>query len=250
MRLAATLFFAVLLAPAFVSAEELQLVTGNEYEPYTDQKLPEGGLATEIVRAAFAKEGHTVKVEFAPWKRGAELAAKGEVAATFPYVISEERQKTYNYSEPMLFLQQILKANPASGITSADPASLKGKRICLPLGYSTVKTVQPLVDSKEIIRSELPDMKSCMQHVASGRSDFLIIDKISGAIAMSAAQQTEASFKSFPVENATNTLHLIVGKERADGAKVLAAFNAGFAKLKSGGELAAIIKKHVPGYTE
>lgn len=248
MRLGFALLTAALLAPAMAAADEFHLVTGNEYEPYADQKLPEGGLATEIVRAAFAKEGHTVKIDFAPWKRGGELAAKGEVAGTFPYVISEERQKIYNYSDVMLSLEQELLVNPASGITKYDPAALKGKRICLPLGYSTVKAVQPMVDAKEIIRSELPDMKACMQHVASGRSDFLIIDKISGALALAASKQPESAFQRFPVDNATNTLHLIVGKERADGAKVLAIYNAGFAKLKSSGDLAVIIKKHVPGY--
>lgn len=248
MRKELALIASLVVVAGAASAEEFALVTGNEYAPYTDQGLPEGGLATEITKAAFAKEGHTLKIDFAPWKRGFEISAKGDVAGTFPYVVSEERQKQFVYSTAMLSLTQDLLANPGAGISSVDPAALKGKRICMPLGYSTIKTIQPLVDSKEIARSELPDMKSCMQHVATGRSDFLIIDRMSGSIAMAEAKQAESAFKRVPVDATTNTLHFIVGRSRPDADKIIGIFNAGFEKLKSSGELTKIIQKHVPGY--
>jgi polar amino acid transport system substrate-binding protein len=233
-----------------VAAEEFKLVTGNEYAPYTDQTLPEGGLATEIVKAAFAASGHTLKIDFLPWKRGYDLALAGDYDATFPYVTTEERQKGFVYSVPMVTLSQVLLSNPAAGISSADAAALKGKRICLPLGYSTIKPVQALVDAKEITRSELPDMKACMQHVANGRSDFLIIDKMSGTVAMKTAGIDEKTLNRVTLDSTTNTLHLMVGRNHKDGAKIVAAFNDGFEKLKSSGDLRKIIEKHIPGYTE
>ena len=50
--------------------EGLRLVTGNDYKPFTDESLPEGGLANEIVKRSYDQIGVKYSIEWKPWKRG------------------------------------------------------------------------------------------------------------------------------------------------------------------------------------
>jgi hypothetical protein len=40
-----------------VHATELTLVTGDQYAPFTDQRLPHGGMISEMVKVIFQKMG-------------------------------------------------------------------------------------------------------------------------------------------------------------------------------------------------
>ena len=79
------------LGAVSVQAEELAIATGNDYAPFTDEELPEGGLATEVVVEAFAAVDHEVDIDFRPWARGYHDTGQGVFAGTFPYVHSDER---------------------------------------------------------------------------------------------------------------------------------------------------------------
>ncbi|OPH11761.1 amino acid ABC transporter substrate-binding protein, partial [Azospirillum brasilense] len=48
----------------------LDLVTGNDFAPFTGEDLSEGGLLTDIVRRAFDEVGLRYGVRFMPWRRG------------------------------------------------------------------------------------------------------------------------------------------------------------------------------------
>jgi polar amino acid transport system substrate-binding protein len=68
-------------------AATLDIVTGNDFAPYADEKLPNGGFATDLVREVIKKIGTETNIRFLPWKRGYELTTSGETLATFPYAL-------------------------------------------------------------------------------------------------------------------------------------------------------------------
>src|SRR5262249_51038326 len=63
----------------------LHLVGGPDFRPLSDPGLSHGGMATEIIAAAFAKVGDSVTIEFEPWPRGYADARKLRYDGTFPY---------------------------------------------------------------------------------------------------------------------------------------------------------------------
>src|SRR5574342_579193 len=59
------------------SSDEILLVTG-EFPPQTGESLEGGGYVTELVRAAFAEMGYSVRIEFYPWARAELMVENGE----------------------------------------------------------------------------------------------------------------------------------------------------------------------------
>ncbi len=52
-----------------IYAEPIPIVTGNKFAPFTDEKLPNGGLATEIIKTTFNELGHETKIKFLPLEK-------------------------------------------------------------------------------------------------------------------------------------------------------------------------------------
>lgn len=87
-------------APA-PAALEISLATG-EWAPYTSEKMEGQGAFTEIVSAVFKEMGQPVKYLFYPWKRAEAETKSGNVFAAFPYITTDERQKDYDFSDPVM----------------------------------------------------------------------------------------------------------------------------------------------------
>ncbi len=75
----------------FEAGQSVRLVTGNDYKPFTDQSLPQGGMITAIVNQIFIKMGYIPEIEFLSLSRGYSLSSRGAVLGTFPYVKTPER---------------------------------------------------------------------------------------------------------------------------------------------------------------
>lgn len=92
------LFF--LLSSIFIQADKLLIVTG-EWEPYISQSLENYGPISNIITKVFNEMGIEVEYKFYPWRRCEELVKSGEAFATFPYIVTPEREKIYFFSEAL-----------------------------------------------------------------------------------------------------------------------------------------------------
>src|SRR5262245_16105332 len=90
-----------LLCHGLAAAQEVRLTNG-EWAPYLGTKLPHQGVASRIVKEAFALEGVEVRWEFYPWARSLHLAERGERAGTAVWLRSPEREKTFFVSDPVI----------------------------------------------------------------------------------------------------------------------------------------------------
>ncbi|MBV8651112.1 MAG: amino acid ABC transporter substrate-binding protein, partial [Alphaproteobacteria bacterium] len=91
---------------ATASAQSYTVVSGNDYAPFADSKLPEGGIATEVVKLAFAAVDKQVTIEWKPWKRGYQDTLANDNDATFPYVPTDERKAEMLYSDAIYSVKQ------------------------------------------------------------------------------------------------------------------------------------------------
>ncbi len=69
------------------SIETLKLVTGNDFSPFTDEKLKNGGMYTSVIKTILNRLKIHYEIEFYPWARGYELVKKEKFDATFPCVL-------------------------------------------------------------------------------------------------------------------------------------------------------------------
>jgi polar amino acid transport system substrate-binding protein len=231
------------------SADTIQLVTGNDYLPFTDQNLPGGGMITEIVDLAFKKVGYQAQIAFRPWKRGYEETKKGIFVATFPYIKTAERLRDFNYSQPINTVYTrvfVLNNSPFHELQD-----LTGRRICVPLGYGVSGSFGGML-KKGLFNAEANpvDLAGCLRMMLSGRKDFFIINEINGWTTIRETFNTTENFRTLDAVFNEETQHLIVSKTTADGERILKAFDRGLTQMKEDGTLQMIISRHLKDILE
>ncbi len=237
------LTFILCLFATLAVARTIELVTGNGYQPFTDESLPQGGMITEIVELAFQNVRYRPSVVFRPWKRGYEETKQGIFAGTFPHIKSEERLKDFYFSNPIdtVYIRVfVAKDSPIQKMED-----LRDKRICIPLGYEVSKRLGDTINYNLNQQEGRPiDLSGCLHMIQSGRKDFFIINEMHGWMTIQKIFHTKAKayFRTLKSEKSTEkeTHHLIVSKTHPDGKRIISDFNKGLKNIKEEGILEKI----------
>lgn len=164
----------LLLATAHgAAAEPIRLVTGNGYPPFAGEDLPNGGLATEIVRTAYAARGIATTLAYMPWKRGYRMTLRGEFDATFPYIETPERKARFLYSDPIYVIRERPMVMAESDARFASFDDLRGKAYCLPHDYAMAPRIKAMREAGQLRQVEASELEVCMRALARGRVDFV-----------------------------------------------------------------------------
>lgn len=235
-----------LFLSGLAQAEPVSLVSGEDYAPYADSKLPEGGMTTDLVRKAFAEMKLEVKVDWQPWARGYEEARNGQFAGTYPYIKTAEREKDFLYSAAIISLQE--RAFTRSGNKKFDfenVASLIGTTICLPLGWAPTPKLAEMIKTEKIKTSSPTDFPACVKMVAMNRADYFITDETLGLAALKASGTPPGSvvMADGPALS-DNSLYLIASKSLPGSKDILATFNKGLEALRKNGTYKKTVKAH------
>jgi polar amino acid transport system substrate-binding protein len=245
------------------AAEPLLLVTGPDYPPFTGETLPERGMLTEVVTAAFASQNQPVTIVFEPWKRGYESARIGRYVATFPYVKTPLREEEFLFSAPLYTTRQRLYYSKNTPLTYHSIDDLKGKTTCIPLGYAPSPALRPLIAAALIRIEEPKDLMACARLILAGRADFMIGDELTLDKAIEGAGFSLDQFLQAPHDIATNNHYLLVTKEpltfgklvtifdeqkQTYGQALLELFNRGLAAIRDSGQYQLIISRHLALY--
>jgi len=242
-RLFALALVGTIACTAPTMADTVKLVTGNDYKPFTDESLPEGGLFTDIVRTAYEEAGHNVSIEFMPWKRGAALVEKGKKTATFPYVDTPERKERFLFSDPVYVVEErpFVTADNAGSVNSYD--DMAGMKDCIPLGWSSgSEKLQELEENGTVERNSPRNMTSCFKMLKAGRVDFVPIEVPNGYAQASTVFGSRDEVNAETLLLGKTTLYLMFPKGDMDAAKI---FNEALASLRDSGKYQKIIDKHL-----
>ncbi len=90
----------IVFTPHVAMSGEKQLVIAATayWEPYTGEKLENGGMWTEITVEAFQRVGYDVRVKFYPLKRAIEMTKSGKTDVFIGLFYSKERAEWFGYS--------------------------------------------------------------------------------------------------------------------------------------------------------
>lgn len=236
-----SLGFAMLFSTSVVG-QSITVANGNDYTPFTDQKLKRGGMASELVEEAFKAAGWTVKYDWLPWKRGFEMAKSAEIDAAIPWTRRKDRVPHFLFSDAIVSMKEQVWA--LSDSTATSYADLTGKTGCLPAGYSAPEELKPLIKSGAIKRDKPKGMTLCFKKLLAKRVDFIIVNSVQAASIVKNSVKDPASLKAIITEPGQTELHVLVGKTHPKGAEIIAAFNKGLAALKSSGDYEKIVSSH------
>lgn len=228
-------------------AGAVELVTGNNYFPYSDERVPGGGLATVIVQAVFADMGMEANVSFLPWREGYQAALNGQYLATFPYIKTAEREVDFFYSEPLFTVrpQVFLNFRTAPGITQI--SDLAGKTLCVPEGWGVDSYLSEIVESGQLRVFDQTNIVGCFKLLHDDQVDAISMDRRLGTIA--ARNIDDAPWtKTRRLTNDSNPNHLIISKNLDGAAEWMRRFNASLEKLRSSGALADLTQRYFEAY--
>lgn len=236
---------ALLMAPG-AGAAGLRLVTGMDYPPYAGPDLPHGGMASELVLAAFEAAGRPVEpIEFLPWKRGYQAVLDGEFDVTFPHVDTPSRRRTMLFSTPLYDVEiwPIFRADRMHSYTGPD--SLMGLTLCQPVGYAPPTALQQMVDTGMLRLVQPATISLCARQLLAGRVDLLInsLPLFNTIVRPEWHDGPALVVGDHPVDD--NPLYLLAALGNPGAPQIMADFARGLAMLRANGRYQAIVDHHM-----
>lgn len=231
-----------LVAGTGVPAGAVDLVSGDDYAPFSGKDLPGGGLATALVRQAFAQEEVSVSIDFRPWQFGYRQVQEGDYDATYPYIWTQERNDLFLYSDPLISYHYLLFSSQDNPIEAARMEDLTGLRVCLPVGWALEHSLAPLIAAGQLVEQRAADVPACLRRILAGQSDFIVLDTWTGPQYLRQAGLTGRMHRS--QLSKASILYLIVPRSRPKAAALIDRFNKGLERLRAQGGYDAIIKKY------
>lgn len=221
--------------------EPLPLVTGYNYSPFTDDDLPGGGLATQLVRAIFDGLDQPVDIEFLSWTPGYQATLKGTYAGTFPYIRAPDREAKFLYSQPLFEVGSYLYVQRDTQIVADDPTDLVGLTLCLPSGYAPGPIIGQMIDDGRIQRVTPADMPTCFQQLLAGEVHFVKINRYVARDILRNAGVEVSEVRALPFKVEDLTMHFIVSRTYPDANALIARFNRSLQELKDSGGFELLI---------
>lgn len=227
--------------------KELNLVTGDDFKPWTDRSLESGGVITEIVQAVFKNINIETQVGWLPWKRGYQRVVTGSnnTFGTFPYSYSSTRISDVYYSIPLLtsgLTIFVLKDNPTPK-DYKDQSELEGLRFCTGLGYAFDDFIA-LLEAKKITLLTLSNVENCFLNIKAGRADAVVLNKHVGWGMIHSLYNKEHGFRALK-EHKPSVYYLVVNKDYPNTLDILNEFNKSLVQLQKSGGVDEIINRHM-----
>ncbi len=234
----AVLALSLMALAGTVHAREISMLT-VEWAPHYGSELPEKGLTTAIVKAAFKAQGHSSEVDFIPWARALKEVEEGKSDVVMGAYHSKEREESYIFSEPIYFLELGLIARPGLGMSR----------------YETLRELAPysIGISRGFTNSEEFDAADYLDKQAATFPNLNIRKLFRGRIDMAVMNfdlfRYEARKEGFCISEvefmepplATQGLYLMASRQITDGKKIIQDFNRGLDKIRKSGEFDRIV---------
>lgn len=230
----------LLTAPAVLA---INLTTGPNFPPLSDQSKVDGGIATRIISATFQSMGEVVTLDWLPWKRGFEETKVGRYHATYPYVRTPERELDFWYSDAIFTNQSFLWTRTGDTLSAQDPSTFKGQRaLCVPHGYrSPIEDVLRTQIASGEVRVERPvTRESCIRMLASKRVDATTGSEGEiGASLLATGLGAQISRSEKPI--VVLDFYLIAPRSDPQSAALINRFNSQLRKLKADGRYRRLV---------
>ena len=236
------------LCSAMALAEQPLRLMANTSPPYADVKLPEQGLAPELVRHIFARTDYQPEIVIGNWSRAVEGAQLGVYTGLAAAWYSAERDRDLMYSEPYLDSELILLKGRLDAGNYKTLADLAGGRLGVRTDYAygidfgAIPDLQ-LVQENHLIQNLL--------NLLNGSVDFVIGDRRTVTLQLHEYLKDRITeFSVMPIELPQVQRHVAISRSKQDHEQVVAAFNRALAAARKDGSLDTIVDKWDQRYSD
>ncbi|CAA0109342.1 Putative ABC transporter arginine-binding protein 2 [Halioglobus japonicus] len=224
-----------------VQAEQEFRLMANPSPPYADAKLPEQGLALELVKTVFAQTDFTPIITIENWSRALEGTEVDVYDALASVWYSKAREKDLLFSQPYLRSELLILKLRSNQGQYASLDQLSGSRLGVRTDYAYGVDFSAI---PELTLVQEDQLVSNLLNLLNGKVDFVIADQ------RSAAMQLHEFFSDRITQFAVTAIalppverHVAASRAWPEGEAMIAAFNRALAAQQKDGSLDAIIKK-------
>lgn len=237
LLLAATLAFS---SGAAVAQQKVQLMA-NTSPPYADAKLPEQGLALELVKHVFGGTDYAPQITIESWSRAVEGARIGVYDGLAAAWFTEDRNKDLLFSKPYLSSKLIILSLRSNQYQLRRIEQLSGARLGVRADYaygidfSAIPNIR-LVEENHMVQNLLK--------LLNGSVDFVIGDQ--RTINQQLHEYMKDKIQKFEVMNISLPMrerHVAISRSKPGHEATIAAFNKALDAARKDGSHAAIVKK-------
>jgi len=237
----AVMFFLIALAPS-VFPQTYTILAEDEAGLWG--QADGTGCGNDIVKAAFAASGVSVRLEITPYNRAKILVLKGKALACFGMSWSEELAGKVRFASVPIYSTTSLifvRGSEAARYRSVDSLPA-GTRVGTVLGYEYPVDFVRLVKAGILVPEDSPSEEQNLKKLALGRIDLAILNLNSLKRAenmMREAGVTGQVREAFALGGQGTFVGFAIGNPETPAA--IKAFDEGMAKITSNGTLARIM---------
>ncbi|MDJ0776241.1 MAG: transporter substrate-binding domain-containing protein [Gammaproteobacteria bacterium] len=238
--LRALLAITLLLICPQLAARDVSMLTLN-WAPHYASDLPEQGLTTALVKAAFRAGGHNAEVEFIPWARALKEVEEGKADVVMGAYYNEERTQKFIFSDVIYHLNLGLIARP--GLDKTRYQSLQE------LSEYSIGVARGFANSEDFDAANYLDKQVAstprlnIRKLFRGRIDMAVMnfDLFRYEAKKEGFCISDVTFMDPPLS--TEGLYVMASRRIADGEQLMQDFNRGLAAIRANGEFDRIVNR-------
>lgn len=210
---------------------------------FVTDKEKEGGFLIEVTKAAFAKVGHEVKIEYMPWARALRSVMEGESEALLGSYYNEERAQKMLYSDLIGRSDMVFFKLKSTHIVFDKLEDLRPYTVGTIIGAAYT----PEFDAAQYIKKEaVSDYLTNIKKLAAGRFDLFVEKKYVVLNALQNQFPDEYNkIDMLPKPLRENKFYNAFSKTHPDYEKTVADFNKGLKAIMDDGTYDKIMKKEL-----
>ncbi|CAM4354105.1 substrate-binding periplasmic protein [Shewanella denitrificans] len=243
-----SVIFTLLLLLSFFSmakAQEPLVFVTSDYPPYViDNNGVATGMVPDIIRAIFKDSDIEVDIVFQPWNRGQASVISGAAFATFPYVMTRERAKVFDFSDPFLaFFPKFFynKMRFPNGFSWKKLKDFQGYKMGGVRGFWYEADFQALRLNVNYVSTDLQNMNMLLKE----RVDFTLIDEMVGwHLIKTNFPHKKDHFAVAKKPESQSGLHLMISRKYPNAKVLTQVFNKGLKTIKTNGTYQKILNDY------
>jgi polar amino acid transport system substrate-binding protein len=233
--------FLSLMWVAHAGADTLRMA-GDDWAPYADTSLLNGGLATDLISTALGRAGYATQYEQVPWARAVHGLSEGRYDILINAWYSDDRTRIGQFSANYLTNRLRFIKRKNTEIDYQTLAQLHPHSIAVVRGYAYSPAFDNDPDLKKV---PVANFSTAVRMLAAGRVDLTVEDEYAARIALSReSQETRDAVEFLPTSLAENTLHILVSLKNPDHDKIVSSFDREISAMKADGSYDRLFKLH------
>jgi len=237
---------------------KINLLTGDDFQPFTGKALHNGGLLTDLVNAAMTEANpergfaiHWVDhwaAHFDP------LLSNALLDVGFPWykpncseLPDNYRCKNLLFSDPLFETLTLMFADAARPVSFAKDEDLYGKSICRPKGYDISifnENGRNWLREEKLTLVEAATPGDCFDMVLDGKADGVVLNEFTGRDKMQEKGITDR-IQVVPEPISIQSHHVVVHKSHPEAQELLAIVNEGLRGIREDGSYQEIVEDHL-----